>query len=86
MRTTLTLDPDVASRLRTEMRRRGAGLKDLVNDALRIGLGMTDKPVRPRRFVVKPHAFGVRPGVDLDRVNQLADELEVEELARKARV
>ena len=38
---------------------------------------------RPPRFEVRPHAFGVRPGVDLDRINQLADELEAEETARK---
>jgi hypothetical protein len=83
MRTTLTLDPDVARRLELEMRRRGGSFKGLVNNALRIGLGMTDKPVRPKRFVVAPHAFGFRPGVQLDRLNQLADELEVEALAHK---
>lgn len=30
-----------------------------------------------------PHAFGFRPGVDLDRLNQLADELEAEESVAK---
>ena len=25
-----------------------------------------------------PHSFGFRPGVDLDKLNQLADELEAE--------
>jgi hypothetical protein len=41
--------------------------------------------VRPARgrFRVEPHAFGVKPGVDLDRLNQLVDELESEEDARK---
>ena len=83
MRTTLTLDPDVARRLELEMKRSGEGLKAIVNRALRVGLGMTDKPVRPKAFRVEPHAFGFRPGVDLDRLNQLADELEAEESARK---
>jgi hypothetical protein len=32
---------------------------------------------------VKPHVFGFRPGVDLDRMNQLVDELESEETARR---
>jgi hypothetical protein len=32
---------------------------------------------------VEPHAFGFKPGVDLDRLNQLVDELEAEEHARK---
>lgn len=85
MRTTLTLDPDVAARLEHEMRRSGLGMKALVNQALRVGLGMTDKPVQPRQFTVEPHPFGFRPGVDLDRLNQLADELEAEETARTLR-
>ena len=83
MRTTLTLDPDVAKRLEGEMRRSGEGMKMVVNRALRVGLGMTDKPVEPPLFRVAPHDFGVRPGIDLDRMNQLVDELEGEESARK---
>ena len=83
MRTTLTLDPEVAQRLELEMKRSGEGMKAVVNQALRIGLGMTDKPVEPSAFQVAPHDFGVRPGIDLDRMNQLVDELESEESARK---
>jgi len=83
MRTTLTLDPDVAQRLEREMKRSGDGMKAVVNRALRVGLGMTDKPVEPEPFRVVPHEFGVRAGVDLDRMNQLADELESEESAGK---
>ena len=85
MRTTLTLDPDVARQVEREMRRSGDGLKGVVNRALRIGLGMTDKPARPKRFRVQPHPFGFRPGIDPDRLNQLADELEASESARKLR-
>ena len=83
MRTTLTLEPDVARRLELEMKRSGDGLKAVVNRALRVGLAMTDKPMDPPAFQVTPHAFGFRPGTDLDRLNQLVDELEAEEAARK---
>jgi len=83
VRTTLTLDRDVAERLLKEMRRTAKGLKATVNDALRKGLSMSGKPVRPPRFAVQPHPFGVRPGIDLDRMNQLVDELEAEEAARR---
>lgn len=83
MRTTLTLDPDVARRLEREMKRSGEGMKAVVNRALRVGLGMTDKPVEPPVFRVTPHGFKVRPGVDLDRMNQLMDELESEESTKK---
>ena len=85
MRTTLTLEPDVAERVAQEMRRRGEKMKKIVNDALRLGLGMGGKPVQPPRFEVRPHAFGFKPGIDLDRLNQLVDELEVEEAAHKLR-
>jgi hypothetical protein len=83
MRTTLTLDSDVARRLQQEIRRSGKGMKAVVNEALRAGLGLAGERERLPPFEVEPHAFGFRPGVDLDRLNQLADELEAEEVAGK---
>lgn len=83
MRTTLTLDPDVAERLRQETRRTGKPFKQAVNDALRAGLGVQRPPKPAKRFVVKAYDLGVRPGVDLDRINQLVDELEAAEVANK---
>jgi hypothetical protein len=85
MRTTLSLDRDVAERLRLEMRRTGKGLKESVNEALRRGLALGGRPPRAPRFRVEPRAFGFKPGIDLDRLNQLADELEAEEASRKLR-
>jgi hypothetical protein len=79
----LTLDRDVAEALEKEMRRSGQGLKTTVNAALRRGLRLGGRPPRPPRFRVEPHAFGLRPGVDPDRFNQLVDELEAEETGRK---
>jgi hypothetical protein len=83
MRTTLTLDRDVAESLNKEMRRTGRGLKVTINDALRRGLRIAGKSGRTPRFEVRPHMFGVKPGFDLDRMNQLVDELEATEFARK---
>ena len=83
MRTTLTLDPDVAERLAGEIRRTGKSLKATVNDALRLGLGLGRNRRRGPRFVVDSHPFGLLPGVDPDRLNQLVDELEAEETARR---
>jgi len=85
MRTTLTLDRDVAERVSKEMRRTGKGLKATINDALRRGLNIGARAPRAPRFEVQPHAFGVRAGIDLDRLNQLVDELDVEHAARKLR-
>jgi hypothetical protein len=83
VRTTLTLDRDVAESVRREMRRSGRRLKDVVNEGLRMGLGLKAKPVQARPFEVQPHAFGFKPGIDLDRLNQLVDELAAEGVARK---
>ena len=83
MRTTLTLEPDVARRLHQEIRRTGKGMKAVVNEALRSGLGLSETRVKPPPFEVRPHSFGFKPGVDRDRLNQLVDELEAEEFARK---
>jgi len=83
MRTTLTLDRDVAEGLRKEMRRSGQSLKATVNMALRRGLHLAGAPAKAPRFRVEPHALGLKAGVDPDRLNQLVDELEVEEARRK---
>ena len=82
MRTTLTIDPDVERLLRHETRRTDKSLKTVVNDALRLGLGLRGKPPRLSRYKVNPHAFAFKPGIDVDRLNQLVDELEADELAR----
>jgi hypothetical protein len=76
------LDPDVAREIERRMRRTGKGLKATVNEALRQALLGAAPLGESVPFVVRPHRFGVRPGVDLDRANQLVDELETEEIRR----
>jgi hypothetical protein len=82
MRTTLTLEPDVALKLRKTMAARKLSLKDAVNQALRAGLEAVETQARVR-FRVEPHALGFKAGIDLDKLNQLTDELEAEEFSRK---
>jgi hypothetical protein len=52
--------------LAREMRRSGRGLKATVNEALRRGLRLGGRPARAARYRVQPHAFDIRPGIDLD--------------------
>lgn len=79
MRTTITLEEDVAKLVREETRRTGASFKDVVNEAIRKGLTTGSAPAsRQGKFRVKPKACGFRPGVDLMKLNQLLDELEVD--------
>ncbi|NDE85532.1 MAG: antitoxin [Verrucomicrobia bacterium] len=78
MRTTLTIDDDLAAILERETRRKGMSFKELVNSALRRGLVAEQLVSARKRVVTRPHRFGFKPGIDLDKLNQLADELEVE--------
>lgn len=74
MRTTLTLDDDVA-RLLERARRRGASLKQLVNDALREGLARLEAPRTPRkRHATKAVSLG---RCLLDNVDDVAEALAV---------
>lgn len=77
MRTTLTLDPDVAERLKQHMRTGKQSLKDAVNETLRRGLGLQERAPRVR-FEVRTHDSPFVPGVDASRLNQIVDELEAE--------
>ncbi|MCU0646780.1 MAG: hypothetical protein MUF00_02185 [Gemmatimonadaceae bacterium] len=77
MRTTLTLDPDVAARLTRLVEHSDEPFKAVVNRLLRQALRDLDGTTRtppelPRRVLDSP----LVPGVDLLRLNALADELE----------
>lgn len=85
MRTTLTLDPDVAERLNAETVRTDRALKQVVNEALRRGLQMPTGSARRRAYSVKPLKLAFRPGVDTDKLNELADELENDAVVEKLR-
>lgn len=81
MRTTLTLDDDLAQILKLRARQLGISFKEMVNTAIRSGLGPGSEaaPGDPPKTI--PHSFGLRPGIDPDKLNQLVDELEAESFA-----
>jgi ribosomal protein L4 len=83
MRTTLTLDEDVAKQLHEIARKKGESFKEVVNSTLRKGLNGEKAGARLPKFKVTPKACGFRSGVDVLRLNQLNDELEIEDFQRK---
>jgi hypothetical protein len=85
MRTTLTLDPDVARMLADEAHRSRRPFKQVVNDAIRRGLRPAPRSGRRRRFRVRPHAATLVPGIDAGRLNSLADLLDDEALVPRMR-
>jgi hypothetical protein len=77
MRTTLTIDDDVAVKLRDLAHRRRISFKEAVNSVLRRGLSAQEGRTAPGRpFRVEVFRSRFRPGVDPLRLNQLSDELE----------
>lgn len=84
MRTTLTLDDDVAAKLTEFARRKRMSFKEAVNTILRRGFVAPDlRRERARRFRVETFTSPFRTGVDTLRLNQLSDELEAEEAAAR---
>jgi hypothetical protein len=83
MRTTLRLDDDLAGLLKERARELGIPFKEAVNRTIRAGMG-EDTATRghPAPKTIS-HSFGFRPGIDLDKLGQLADELEAEAFAEK---
>jgi hypothetical protein len=84
MRITLTLDPDVAQKLKRRMAERKLTLKDAVNQALRAGLAIKKRTPKAK-FKVIAHSFEFHPGIDLSKMNQLVDDLEAEDVLAKMR-
>jgi hypothetical protein len=77
MRTTITLDDDVAEKLRSEMRRRRTNnFKETVNDVLRRGLMARRELAAASRFKVRAHRLGTMPGVNYDNIGELLEHLE----------
>lgn len=81
MRTTVTLDEDVAAKLQQVSRERGVSFKGALNDAVRAGLAAAAPPSRSFRVHAQP--LGIRPGIDIDKALGLADEIEDTEILRK---
>lgn len=80
MRTTVTLDPDVAEQLRALARRRNLSFEAALNSAVRAGLAAA-RGGRPYQAPARP--MGLRPGVDLTHAPRVADALEDEEITHK---
>jgi hypothetical protein len=81
MRTTVTLDDDLAARLKDRAHERGIPFKTAINEAIREGLAESRKP-RPYRL--KARSLG-EPMVDLTKATQLAGQIEDEQLVGRMR-
>jgi hypothetical protein len=79
MRTTLTIDDDVAAELAKLQRSREVSLKELVNDALRRGLrDMSGRPKRRQPFRTRAFSMG-KQLINLDNTAEALAHLEGED-------
>jgi len=77
MRTTITIDDDVADKLQTEMRRRRTtNFKETLNDVLRRGLLARRELAAARPFKVRARRLGNKMGLNYDNVGEMLEQLE----------
>lgn len=83
VRTTLTIDDDLAALLHEQARRTGRTFRDVVNEAIRDGLlrSELESPCTP-----PVHDLGIRPGVNLTKATRLVGQLEAEQIVRKMEI
>ena len=79
MRTTLTLDPDVAAKAKKGAAKLGKPFKEIVNAALRIGLDQVLNPPPARPYRTRARPLGLRRGFSYDNVGELLARAEGED-------
>jgi plasmid stability protein len=79
VRTTVTLDDDLAAQLKDRAHARGVPFKTEINEAIRSGL---EQPRDPTPYRLKTKKLGA-PKVDLTKATQIAGQLEDDELVRR---
>ena len=73
IRTTVTLDDDVATRVKAESLTRGASFRDTLNDLLRLALLGVDSGPHERSVNIKPFRMGFKPGLNHDSISSLLE-------------
>ena len=76
MRTTLSLDDDVAALLEQMRKAKNTTFKQVVNAALREGLARLSSPAEPKLFRTRPVDLGNCYYPNLDNVWDVLDEVE----------
>jgi hypothetical protein len=76
VRTTLTIDDDIARLVQEEVRRTGGSFKGTVNSLLRQGLHASRNPRPRKRFQVTPIALNTGLGTRYQKVEDLIEAVE----------
>ena len=76
MRTTITLDEDVAAKIKAKMQKTGLSFKEVVNEMIRAGLVFSEKAAKQKPFKVNARPLGIRPGLNYDCMSELLEQVE----------
>jgi hypothetical protein len=76
VRTTLSIDDDIAKLVEHEVRHSGDTFKGTVNRLLRLGLVAARQPETGKPFEVTPFPLGLKPGLSYDSIAELIEEVE----------
>ena len=79
MRTTLTLDPDIAAKAKRGAAKLRKPFKEVINAALRVGLDAILAPPAAKPYRTKPRPLGLRQGFSYDNISELVAAAEGEE-------
>ncbi|MGI9036657.1 MAG: ribbon-helix-helix protein, CopG family [Pyrinomonadaceae bacterium] len=80
MRTTITIDEDIAARLDELQRSRKISFKKAVNLLLRQGLAVEEKPPKLKPFKIKARSLGkTNEQFNLDKISETLDKLDESE-------
>jgi len=83
MRTTVTLEADVARMLRDYAHQTKKSFKDSINTAIRRGLSQSAKPSPQEEFKVEARSLGLREEFEGMSFSKILDDLEVEDFVEK---
>ena len=86
MRTTLTLDNDVADYLKEQAQLLGQPFKQVVNDTLRRGMSPGSREALRPKYRVKPIHGGFAPGVDPLKLKEIMYEEDDENYLKLSRM
>ncbi len=83
MRTTVTLEPDVARLLSEHARQTRKSFKETLNAAVRSSLGRVTDTSENREFTIEARPMRIKAGVDAGRLNALLDDLDADAFIEK---
>ena len=83
MRTTVTIEDDLAVAIEDLRKREGLSFKAALNQVIRVGLQAKAAPPKPRKYRTPTRALGLKPGIDPVRLNSILDDLETDAFISK---